>query len=933
MNATAIHTKGFHRLFSALLSFVIFCSMLVGVVEFTSFETSAFDPTSYAIPTSGTTDSYKFKATPAVYEMGDGYAVIWATSFDGTGYIKYTYGGTEYTVYDEVAGIVKTNDYIHVVKVPHEHLLGNSYTVYSQVVTNNNASTLSYGTTISCGPLTLRKYDSETSIDILQLTDTHNYADRALASAKQFSTTPDLIVFTGDVASYIRSKDEIVTYVFSIMSKVSRGQFPVVFCRGNHDGWGRYGAMLLDYVPTETGEFYFDFEYGPLYGVVIDTGEDVAPSNNDPYNQVTNFDEYMAKQKAWLSTLRPSSKPFSLAIYHIPILNKLRNTTTMNYAPLMNSLGFHFGICGHNHSTSWKAKGSYGLNFPQIIVGGDPYASDVTAARLSFNVDSTGTKTLDVRAASQSGTTKIDKSITLESVKGTPDEVTLGETGREQQISVSNTGLTFATKPVVLEVGDPEYYTVCFATTTRAMAFVEYTYDGVKYQHFDSTSGARRTYDPIHTIKVPKAHLDNNSYRVGALEYTKYDAPYTLKQGNGCISEYFAFECKSASDEVRVFNVPDLVSSASSDTEETVTAAIKALGTKPALIIANGDSRASVYDADALVSMIDGLADVSSSAHPVLYVRGDRDNLGYYTGMLTRYLQNDKFYYTVDYMNYTFVVLDTLAVADSHSSLLVSESYLEAQNKWVSSLRADSGKNLVVISHVPLDTYDAKSGYSWRKTLEAKGADIFVSGNDTAGSFGITVTDGRVLSVEGGGYNAADASATVADVLLTPNGASVRVLDNSGAVVSERSFTLAGATETGTPSAEYAISPKQDSGLYVKGGMLYGVKDGSTLDAIRASLANTSGVSISGVGTGATITLTVDGRVLDTVTLNILGDLDGDGSIDASDYMEMKNAVIEDEAPSGFSAYAADANGDGIITSLDLLLLSSYVSGVVKDLS
>jgi hypothetical protein len=115
--------------------------------------------------------------------------------------------------------------------------------------------------------------------------------------------------------------------------------------------------------------------------------------------------------------------------------------------------------------------------------------------------------------------------------------------------------------------------------------------------------------------------------------------------------------------------------------------------------------------------------------------------------------------------------------------------------------------------------------------------------------------------------------------------------------------------------------------------MLCGVKDGSTLDAIRASLANASGVSISGTGTGATITLTVDGRVLDTVTLNISGDVDGDGSVDASDYMEVKNAIVDDEAPSGFYAYAADANGDGAITSLDLLLLGSYVSGVVKDLS
>ena len=933
MNTQVSLKKSFCRFFSVLLSFVMFCSMFVGILDFTSFETSAFDPTSYSIPTSGTTDSYKFKATPAVYEMGDGYAVIWATNFDGTGYIKYTYEGTEYTVYDEVAGIVKTNDYIHVVKVPHEHILGNSYTVYSQVVTNNNATSLSYGTTISCGPLKLRKYDSETSIDILQLTDTHNYADRALKAAKQFSTTPDLIVFTGDVASYIRSKDEIVTYVFYIMSQVSRGQFPVVFCRGNHDGWGRYGAMLLDYVPTETGEFYFDFEYGPLYGVVVDTAEDVAPSNNDPYNQVTNFDEYMAKQRAWLSTLRPSSKPFSLAIYHIPILNKLRNTTTMNFAPLMNAIGFHFGICGHNHSTSWKAKGSYNLNFPQIVVGGDPYSNDITAARLSFETTSTGSKTLDVRAASQSGTTKIDKSITLERTTVSPSSATVGFGGLEQQISVSNTGLSFATKPVVLEVGDPEYYTVCFATTTRAMAFVEYTYDGVKYQQFDSTSGARRTYDPIHTVKVPKAHLDNNSYRVGALEYTKYDPPYTLKQGNGCISGYYSFECKSSSDEVRVFNVPDLVSSASNDTEETVTAAIKALGTNPALIIANGDSRASVYDADAIVSMIDGLADISSSAHPVLYVRGDRDNLGYYTGMLTRYLQNDKFYYTVDYANYTFVVLDTLAVADSHSSLLVSKNYLEAQNKWISSLDANNSKTTVVISHIPLDTYDEKSGYSWRKALEAKGADIFLSGNDTAGSFGITVTDSEVLSVEGGGYNSANATASVADVLLTPDSATVRVLDNSGAVVSERSFTLAGATESGTPNSAYAIAPKENSGLYVKGGVLYGVGEGATLTDILAGLANTGGVSISGTTTGATITLTAGGRVLDTVTLAVFGDVDGDGSVSTSDYMEMKSYVVADELPRGVYARAADANGDGAITSLDLLLVGSYLSGVVKDLS
>ena len=108
MNTQVSLKKSFCRFFSVLLSFVMFCSMFVGVLDFTSFETSAFDPTSYSIPTSGTTDSYKFKATPAVYEMGDGYAVIWATTFKGTGYIEILGAGMVHPNVLKMAGIDPT---------------------------------------------------------------------------------------------------------------------------------------------------------------------------------------------------------------------------------------------------------------------------------------------------------------------------------------------------------------------------------------------------------------------------------------------------------------------------------------------------------------------------------------------------------------------------------------------------------------------------------------------------------------------------------------------------------------------------------------------------------------------------------------------------------------------------------------------------------
>lgn len=55
---------------------------------------------SVTAPNQSVTSTKYFTALPGVYEMGDGYAVIWATNFSGTGYIKYTYQGKQYTVYD-----------------------------------------------------------------------------------------------------------------------------------------------------------------------------------------------------------------------------------------------------------------------------------------------------------------------------------------------------------------------------------------------------------------------------------------------------------------------------------------------------------------------------------------------------------------------------------------------------------------------------------------------------------------------------------------------------------------------------------------------------------------------------------------------------------------------------------------------------------------
>jgi hypothetical protein len=130
----------------------------------------------------------------------------------------------------------------------------------------------------------------------------------------------------------------------------------------------------------------------------------------------------------------------------------------------------------------------------------------------------------------------------------------------------------------------------------------------------------------------------------------------------------------------------------------------------------------------------------------------------------------------------------------------------------------------------------------------------------------------------------------------------------------------------------YSITVDESLGVYISGGILYGVAAGNSVDELRAKISNTSGITVNGTGTGATVTLTVDGYIVDTVTLVVIGDLDGDGNITSADYTNIKTSMVNNNAPTGIYAYAADANGDGLFTSGDALVIAACVRGDISNL-
>ncbi len=65
-------------------------------------------------------------------------------------------------------------------------------------------------------------------------------------------------------------------------------------------------------------------------------------------------------------------------------------------------------------------------------------------------------------------------------------------------------------------------------------------------------------------------------------------------------------------------------------------------------------------------------------------------------------------------------------------------------------------------------------------------------------------------------------------------------------------------------------------------------------------------------------------------TIAVLGDVNGDGQIKASDYMKIKNYIMGSTDLSGTEQVAADANNDGAIKASDYMKIKNYIMGTTQ---
>lgn len=327
---------------------------------------------------------FAFSQKASVFECGDNYySVIWETNLKGTGYVTYNYNGKNYLVNDQRGGNIRTTDTIHSVRIPKKHLDGNTYTYHSQFIVMKFAYEAIKGKTISSSQIKFRGYNNSKKINVLVLSDihgNHNPCDNAMSN---FSENYDLLILNGDISSNIVFKEDFSEKILNYAYRYSKGEIPVAYTRGNHETRGEFASEVPGYFGTKSGGLYFSFNYGPIYAVVLDTGED-KPDSNVEYSGLVDYQAYINEESEWLATLNKDENPttlYRIAFAHQPYVDDRYGNNWVND---IIRLGISMVISGHTHTFDLNPAGAEGFPFKLILEGGMDNKHEFIATMLTF---------------------------------------------------------------------------------------------------------------------------------------------------------------------------------------------------------------------------------------------------------------------------------------------------------------------------------------------------------------------------------------------------------------------------------------------------------------------------------------------------------------------------------------------------------------------
>lgn len=297
------------------------------------------------------------KYAPSVFAVEENYTIIAVT--EKPSIVTVEVAGTIYN--DSVAGVVCSLGIIRKITVPQAVLnSAGGYTVTVRGVIERKTYFPEFETPVSRF-FTFTPLPQNRDIRCYMLADTHNSFDEPVAAVQKFGEI-DLLLLNGDIVDPCYSEEK-VSQMYALTGKLTEGNIPIIYSRGNHDMRGCYAERLTLDTPNVHNNYYYTTRLGNLWVLVLDCGEDKADSHPELFGTV-DCHSYRLQQTEFLKQLIKNAQQeymapgitHRLVMCHIPFNLKCSDNNKSEeetYAEWNRLLREH--ICpnlllyGHNH--------------------------------------------------------------------------------------------------------------------------------------------------------------------------------------------------------------------------------------------------------------------------------------------------------------------------------------------------------------------------------------------------------------------------------------------------------------------------------------------------------------------------------------------------------------------------------------------------------
>ena len=676
------------RLISILLTVFMLISML-----------SVFPFTVSAAP------NISFTYNPALLIGGEkDYNIVWMTNTNSIGYVTYTYKGQTYTVYDERDGVVVTDDYIHSVKVPMEHLnAAGKYTVTSAGVDSRTGYTIKLGTASSKEGKV--KYTAkEDGYKIGCFSDIHlftsSWADgplkRSIHSLNNYMKGVDMILLPGDLVTFM-TDDSYLKPVFNALAEFSADGTPVLYILGNHECRGITAQRLPHYFGfSETEDLYGRIKFGNIEFLATFCAEDKIDAHQE-YGDLNAMEHYKAEEYEWFYNCGGFVTDAKYRISTSHSHNLVDVYYTNEFLSRVSEYNPDIHINGHTHALKLDKNPAYDFPFlhdgahtdnttmrttlvelnngTYTITGfddsGNVILSDNTTKAKHFKSSSAPTEQIQEEVITEpqapvSPETEVED-VQTEAVENTDSKVPTAAGVKTSTLKGAATTTAFTTKPVVFDAG--AYYNVVWQTTpgVDATGEVIVSTGDVKLRYRTQVIG-KITTDTTHSARIPKQSFGNCKYEAKVRVVIHYT------YGGYVTSPPTSYGAYTSAGQISFKGEPNAkqnkftyVAIAGTKTASNAAKIKSEIGNKtPDMLITLGNMVDAYNTEKDFGNYLKIVEEITAGKYPVMFIRGENETKGEFAAHIGDYIRNftseavmGKFYLNTSYDVVSLFGLDT----------------------------------------------------------------------------------------------------------------------------------------------------------------------------------------------------------------------------------------------------------------------------------